>query len=61
VATGCRIGEALGITLDRVALDHGTVVVDRQAIRIKGEGLRMMPTRTDAGTRTLALPTWSAI
>jgi integrase len=59
VATGCRIGEALGITWDRVNLDHGTVVVDRQAIRIKGQGLRMMPTKTDAGTRTLALPSWS--
>jgi integrase len=59
VATGCRIGEALGITWDRIDLDHGTVVVDRQAIRIKGQGLRMMPTKTDAGTRTLALPSWS--
>ena len=59
VATGCRIGEALGITWDRVDLDHGTVVVDRQAIRIKGQGLHMMPTKTDAGTRTLALPSWS--
>ena len=59
VATGCRIGEALGITWDRVDLDHGTVVIDRQAIRIKGQSLRMMPTKTDAGTRALALPSWS--
>jgi integrase len=59
VATGCRIGEALGLTWDRVDLDHGTVVIDRQAIRIKGQGLRMMPTKTDAGTRALALPSWS--
>jgi integrase len=59
VATGCRIGEALGLTWDRVDLDHGTVVVDRQAIRIKGQGLCLMPTKTDAGTRALALPSWS--
>jgi integrase len=59
VATGCRIGEALGLTWDRVDLDHGTVVIDRQAIRIKGQGLRLMPTKTDAGTRALALPSWS--
>jgi hypothetical protein len=31
---------------------------DRQAIRIKGQGLRLMPTN-DAGTRALALPSWS--
>jgi integrase len=36
VATGCRIGEALGLTWDRVDLDHGTVVVDRQAIHAGG-------------------------
>jgi integrase len=59
VATGCRIGEALGLTWDRVDLDHGTVVIDRQAIRIKAQGLRMMPTKTDAGSRALALPSWS--
>jgi integrase len=59
VATGCRIGEALGLTWDRVDLDHGTVVIDRQAIRIKGQGLCLMPTKTDAGTRSLALPSWS--
>jgi integrase len=59
VATGCRIGEALGVTWDRVDLDHGTVVIDRQAIRIKAQGLRMMPTKTDAGSRALALPSWS--
>ena len=44
VATGRRIGEALGLAWDRADLDHGTVVIDRQAIRIKGQSLRWMPT-----------------
>ena len=38
---------------DRVSLDAGTVLIDRQAIRSKGHGLRLMPTKTDAGIRTL--------
>jgi integrase len=29
VASGCRIGEALGVTWDRVNLDSGTVLIDR--------------------------------
>jgi integrase len=58
VASGCRIGEALGLTWDRVNLDAGTVLIDRQAIRSKGHGLRLMPTKTDAGVRTLVLPVW---
>ena len=58
VASGCRIGEALGLTWDRVNLDAGTVLIDRQAIRSKGHGLRLMPTKTDAGIRTLGLPVW---
>jgi integrase len=37
VATGCRIGEALGLTWDRVDLDHGTVVIDRQDIASKAK------------------------
>jgi integrase len=61
VATGCRIGEALGLTWDRLDLAHGTVVIDRQAIRINGQGLRLTPTKTDAGTRALALPSWSLV
>jgi integrase len=58
VASGCRIGEALGLTWDRVSLDAGTVLIDRQAIRVKGESVQLMPTKTDAAMRTLALPVW---
>ena len=57
-ATGCRSGEAIGLTWDRVYLETGTVVIDRQAIRTKGHGLRLVSTKTDAGVRTLALPSW---
>jgi integrase len=58
IASGCRIGEALGLTWDRVDLEAGTILIDRQAIRVKGESLRLLPTKTDAATRTLALPSW---
>jgi integrase len=34
------------------------VLIDRQAIRSKGQGLRLMSTKTDAGVRTLILPVW---
>jgi integrase len=58
VASGCRIGEVLGLTWDRVNLEAGSVLIDRQAIRSKGHGLGLMPTKTDAGVRTLVLPVW---
>jgi integrase len=57
-ATGCRIGEAIGLTWDRVNFDAGTVLIDRQAIRTKGHGLRLVSTKTDAGIRGLVLPRW---
>jgi integrase len=57
-ASGCRIGEALGLTWGRVDLETGTVVIDQQAIRTTGHGLRLVTTKTGAGTRTLALSLW---
>jgi integrase len=57
-ASGCRIGEAIGLTWDRVDLKTGTVVIDRQAVRTTGHGLRLVSTKTDASIRTLVLPNW---
>jgi integrase len=56
LATGVRIGETIGVTWDEVDLDAGTVVVDWNVIRVKGQGLRRESTKTTAGSRVLKLP-----
>jgi integrase len=58
MATGLRIGEVTGLAWDAVNLDLGTVDVLAAAIRVKGQGLVIKTTKTDAGTRTLVLPQW---
>jgi len=59
LATGLRIGEASTITWDAVDLDAGTVEVRGTVIRLKGQGLLLTSTtKSTAGLRTLALPTW---
>lgn len=59
-ATGLRIGEALALIWDAVDLDAGTVEVRGTVIRIKGQGLVIKPEpKTEAGYRTLVLPTWA--
>jgi integrase len=59
LATGVRIGEALGVCWPEVDLDAGTVAVDHNVIRVKGRGLVRKSTKTVAGERTLALPSWA--
>ena len=39
LATGLRLGEALGVTWADVDLTAGTVSVTRTIVRIKGQGL----------------------
>ncbi len=56
MATGLRIGETTGLAWDAVDLELGTVDVRTAAIRVKGQGLVIKTTKTDAGTRTLVLP-----
>lgn len=56
LATGVRIGEALGVIWSQVDLDAGTVHVTSTLIRIKGEGLLRKGTKSAAGERTLPLP-----
>ncbi len=58
MATGLRIGETTGLSWDAVDLELGTVDVRAAAIRVKGQGLVIKTTKTDAGTRTLVLPQW---
>jgi integrase len=58
MATGLRIGEACGLTWNTVDLDTGLAEVKAAAVRVRGEGLAIKSTKTDAGRRTLTLPRW---
>ena len=57
-ATGLRIGEACGLAWDAVHLEMGTIQVRAAAVRVRGQGLVVESTETDAGHRTLVLPRW---
>lgn len=59
LATGCRIGEALAVTFGEVDVDGKTVRIDWTIVRVTGEGLVRVPTKTAAGQRTLRLPGWA--
>ena len=60
VATGLRIGEALGVVWSAVDLDQGTVAVRGTVLRVKGDGLILKPSpKSAAGERVLKLPTWA--
>lgn len=56
LATGVRIGEALAVSWDDVDLDARTVDVEWTIVRVRGQGLRRMPPKTESGERTLPLP-----
>jgi integrase len=58
MATGLRIGEACGLPWHAVDLQAGTIEVRAAAVRVRGQGLVVKTTKTDAGTRTLVLPRW---
>ena len=58
MATGLRIGEACGLAWDAVNLETGAIEVRAAAIRVRGQGLLVKSTKTDAGTRTLLVPRW---
>lgn len=52
--TGMRRGEILGLTVDRIALDFGTIRVDRQLARSSRAGNPVWgPPKTEASTRTI--------
>lgn len=54
--SGLRSGELLGLQRHDVDPLHGTVNVVRQAQEITGQGRVLVPPKTDAGRRTIALP-----
>lgn len=57
LATGCRIGEALGLVWDRVDLDAGTVTIGPNVVRIRGVGLTIQSEgKTAAARRTIIVP-----
>jgi len=58
LATGTRIGEALGLRWSEVDLEHGEVAITGQVIRISGQGLVRGRTKSTAGERVLTLPGW---
>src|SRR5215213_10028892 len=58
LATGLRIGECAALNRTNVDLESETVAIRATVIRIQGQGLTLKPTKTSAGMRTLALPSW---
>ncbi len=59
LATGCRIGESLAIAFSDVDQGDKTIAVDHNIVRVTGQGLHRMTTKTPAGKRTLWLPGWA--
>ena len=58
LATGLRLGEALGVTWADVDLAAGTVDVQRTIIRAQGKGLIAKRVKSRASERALVLPNW---
>jgi integrase len=59
LGSGLRIGEALALVWDAIDLEAGTLEVRGTVVRIKGKGLIIKPEpKTEAGYRTLVLPSW---
>jgi integrase len=58
LATGLRLGEALGVTWSDVDLTTGTVSVTRTIVRVKGQGLVANRVKSKASERGLLLPPW---
>ena len=57
--TGVRIGEALAVRWEDVDLDAGEVRVSGTVVAVKGQGVtRQDGGKTDASTRSVALPSW---
>ena len=57
LATGCRIGEALGLRWSDIDWQAGTVRIERQVVQI-GKVIHEGLPKTKAGIRAIALPAW---
>lgn len=53
--TGARRGEACGLMWSDLDLDAATASIRRAAVRVKGQGVVMMPPKTERGERLIAL------
>jgi integrase len=58
VATGLRLGEALGVTWADLDLTSGKLAVQRTIVRVKGQGLFAKRVKSRASERALLLPPW---
>lgn len=58
LATGLRLGEALGVTWADLDLTAGSVGVRRTIVRVKGTGLVAKRVKSSASERGLLLPSW---
>jgi integrase len=58
LATGLRLGEALGVTWADVDLATGAISVGRTIVRVKGQGLVAKKVKSRASERGLLLPPW---
>lgn len=57
LASGCRLGEALGLRWSDVDWPTGTVCIQRQVTEVNGRPVEGPP-KSKAGVRRIALPTW---
>ena len=58
LATGLRIGEALGVRWSDIDFDRGVLTVQRTVIRVKGKGIVASRPKSKTSTRVLVLPGW---
>jgi integrase len=58
LATGVRLGEALGVRWSDLDPEHGTVSIERTVIRLRGKGLVAAKPKTRTSSRVLVLPNW---
>ncbi len=59
LATGLRLGEALGVCWSDVDLSRGVLSVKRTVIRVKGRGLMASRLKSRPSYRVLVLPGWA--
>ncbi|WP_197679240.1 tyrosine-type recombinase/integrase [Auraticoccus monumenti] len=58
LATGLRVGEAVGVTWADVDLDAGVVMVQRTIVPVAGKGLLAKRVKSKASERGLIMPAW---
>ncbi len=58
LASGCRIGEALGLRWGDVDLGAATVRIERQVTQLRCQPIESAP-KTESGIRTIAIPGWA--